>query len=77
VWGVASPAVGGYVKLLQLLLDEEVKRVKVWNDPLNDLAGGATPAWVSRAIGWVGLAFYSGEGKSEDPSHCDAGMLEG
>ncbi len=46
VWGVTNPSVGGYVKLLQVLLQEEVKRIKVWNEPLTDVPGG-TPVGVS------------------------------
>ncbi|KIY94287.1 phosphatidylinositol 4-kinase [Monoraphidium neglectum] len=43
VWGHAAPAVAGYAKLARLLVEEEVKRVRVWNDPLGDANAGAAP----------------------------------
>jgi hypothetical protein len=53
VWGHAAPAVAGYAKLARLLVEEEVKRVRVWNDPLGDAnAGAAPPAAVSRGPAW-------------------------
>lgn len=60
VWGVAAPAVIGYVRLLQLLCDEEIKRVRVWNDPLGDTtAGGALPNGVSAFKSGVGFVWFS------------------
>lgn len=34
VWGVAEPAVSGYIQLLQLLCGEELARLRVWTEPL-------------------------------------------
>jgi hypothetical protein len=43
VWRVAAPRVAGYVRLLQLLLGEEIKRVEVWNDPLDEASVTGLP----------------------------------
>lgn len=34
VWGVPSPAVAGYIKLLRFLCGEELMRLRVWVEPL-------------------------------------------
>lgn len=34
VWGVPSPNVAGYIRLLQFLCGEELMRLRVWTEPL-------------------------------------------
>lgn len=34
VWGVVNPNISGYVRLLMFLSVEQVKRLRVWTDPL-------------------------------------------
>jgi hypothetical protein len=56
VWRVVGARVPGYVRLLQLLVADEVKRVRVWNAPLGEAASSSDkpPAGVSRFGGQGG-----------------------
>jgi hypothetical protein len=49
-WGTVEPAVDGYCRLLCFLVDEEVKRLKVWTDPISGANGYATTPSVSSGV---------------------------